>query len=247
MWTDEAATWVNSIQPIHNIIRNSSYLDVMFLPYYLFMHLWLGVSQSLWWMRLPSLIIAAAAVEALVLLARRWLPLGWSVLAGFLLALNPLFAEWSIQARPYTAATLFAVLSMAALVGAIGRGGTFRWAGYGLASLCMLLLQLVAAFVLVGQVAGVALARRWSALRGMVLALACVAIAVSPLVIVARGETRQISWIPAATIRTFPHALLAVSGGPVEAAGLVICGIILAATFASAAPGSETALDPLSA
>lgn len=88
----------------------------MFLPYYLFMHSWLGVSQFLWWMRLPSLLAGAATVAALVLLARRWLPLGWSVLAGFLLALNPLFAAWTIQARPYTAATLFAVLSMAALV-----------------------------------------------------------------------------------------------------------------------------------
>jgi 4-amino-4-deoxy-L-arabinose transferase-like glycosyltransferase len=80
------------------------------------MHSWLGVSQFLWWMRLPSLLAGAATVAALVLLARRWLPLGWSVLAGFLLALNPLFAAWTIQARPYTAATLFAVLSMAALV-----------------------------------------------------------------------------------------------------------------------------------
>ena len=56
LWTDEAATWVSSTQPVSNIIANSSHVDVIFLPYYLFMHFWLGASQSLWWMRLPSLV-----------------------------------------------------------------------------------------------------------------------------------------------------------------------------------------------
>jgi len=73
LWTDEAATWVSSTQPVSNIIANSSHVDVIFLPYYLFMHFWLGASQSLWWMRLPSLVTGAGAVAALGLLARRWL------------------------------------------------------------------------------------------------------------------------------------------------------------------------------
>jgi hypothetical protein len=242
MWTDEAATWFSSIQPVSHFARNSTYVDVVFLPYYLFMHSWLGVGQSLWWMRLPSLLAGAATVAALVLLARRWLPLGWSALAGFLLALNPLFAAWTIQARPYTAATLFAVLSMAALVSAIDRGGTLRWVRYGLASLCMLLLHLMAVFVLAAQLVGVAIARRRSAWAGMALTLGCVAVAVSPLAVIAAGETRQISWIRPVTPGTFLHALADVSGGPVEALTLVICGIIVAATIASTPRGSERAL-----
>jgi mannosyltransferase len=242
MWTDEAATWFSSIQPVPDFVRNSAYVDVVFLPYYLFMHFWLGVSQSLWWMRLPSLLAGAATVEALVLLARRWLPLGWSVLAGLLLALNPLFAELTIQARPYAAATLFAVLSMAALASAIDRGGTLRWVRYGLASLGMLLLHLMAVFVLAAQLVGVAIARRRSAWAGMVSTLGCVAVAVSPLAVIAAGETRQISWIPPVAPHTFLHALADVSGGPAEALALVICGIIVAATIASTPRGSERAL-----
>jgi mannosyltransferase len=242
MWTDEAATWFSSIQPVSHLVRNSAYIDVVFLPYYLFMHCWLGVSQSMWWMRLPSLLAGTATVGALVLLARRWLPLGWSVLAGLLLALNPLFAQWTIQARPYAAATLFAVLSTAALVSAIDRGGTLRWVLYGLASLCMLLLHLIAVFVLAAQLVGVAIARRRSAWAGMVSTLGCVAVAVSPLAVIAAGETRQISWIPPVTPSTFLHALADVSGGRAEALALVICGIIVAATIASTPPGSERAL-----
>jgi Dolichyl-phosphate-mannose-protein mannosyltransferase len=242
MWTDEAATWFSSIQPVSHFVGNSTYIDVVFLPYYLFMHFWLGVSQSLWWMRLPSLLAGAATVEALVLLARRWLPLGWSVLAGLLLALNPLFAEWTIQARPYAAATLFAVLSTAALASAIDRGGKLRWVRYGLASLGMLLLHLIAVFVLAAQVVGVAIARRRSAWAGMAPTLGCVAVAVSPLAVIAASETRQISWISPVTPSTFLHALADVSGGRAGALALAICGIIVAATIASTPPGSDRAL-----
>jgi mannosyltransferase len=242
MWTDEAATWFSSVQPVSHFVGNSAYVDAVFLPYYLFMHFWLAISQTLWWMRLPSLLAGAATVEALVLLARRWLPLGWSVLAGLLLALNPMFVEWSMQARPYAAATLFAVLSTAALVNAIDRGGTLRWVRYGLASLCMLLFHLIAVFVLAAQLAGVALARRRSAWPGMVSTLACVAVAVSPLAVLAAGEARQISWIRPATPGTFLEAFEVVSGGRAEALALVICAMIVAARLASAAPGGDRAL-----
>jgi hypothetical protein len=240
--TDEASTWISSIQTIPHIVRNSTYVDGMFLPYYLFMHFWLKASWSLWWMRLPSLLAGAAAVAALALLARRWLPPGWSMLAGFLLALNPLFVEFTMEARPYTAATLFAVLSIATLVRAIDRGSTLRWVLYGLASLCMLLLQLIAVLVLVAQLVGIAVVRRRSAWLGMTATLACVVLVVSPLAVIAVGETRQISWIPPATLGTFREALIDASGGAAMAAVLVICGLILAATIASSPAGGELAL-----
>lgn len=241
LWTDEGATWINSTQPVAHIVRNSTHVDAMYLPYYLFMHLWLGVSQHLWWMRLPSLLAGAAAVAALGLLARRWMPPAWAILAGLLLALNPLFARWTMEARPYTAATLFAVLSTAALVTAIDRGGPLRWVGYGLATTCMVLAHLIAAFVLPAQIVGIALARRNDAWRGMVLTLACVAAVVSPLAVVAAGETDQVAWIPRPTLATFRQALIDISGGRAEGAVLVVCGIILAAIVASAAPRSEWA------
>jgi hypothetical protein len=249
LWTDEAATWANSTQSVSTIIRNSSHVDVMFLPYYLFMHLWLEVSQSIWWMRLPSLVTGTAAVAALALLARRWLPPAWSALAGLLLALNPLFARWAMEARPYAAATLFAVLSTAALVTAIDRPSVLRWVRYGLASLCMLLLHLIAVFVLVAQLTGVLVARRRPAWRSMATTLACVAAAVSPIAVVAARQTGQIAWVAPSTLHTFTSALIDVSGLRtsgvglmMEAAGLLICGTILAATIASSAPGSEERL-----
>jgi hypothetical protein len=149
---------------------------------------------------------------------------------------------WTMEARAYAAATLFAVLSMGALVTAIDHGTKLRWARYGLASLCMLLFQLIAIFVLVAQLVGVVIARRRTAWRGMALTLACVAVAVSPIAAIAAGETRQISWVASPTLRTFPQALVAVSGGRVGEVALVVCCIVLVTSMAASTPGSETAL-----
>ena len=243
MWSDEGITWFVSSQSLSRLVINSTYIDAMFLPYYLFMHFWLGVSHSLWWMRLPSLLAGAAAVQALVLLARRWLPLGWSVLAGFLLALNPLFTEYTRAARPYTALALLAVLSTAALVNAIDRGGRRRWALYGLASACMVFAHLLAAFVLAAHLAGVAIAGRRSALAGMAATLGWVTVAVSPLAVLILRETQEASWIGPSTLSTFHRALADVSGrSAVEEVALVICVLTVAASLARIPSGSDRAL-----
>jgi uncharacterized membrane protein len=242
LWTDEITTWSSSTQPIPRIIANSSHIDATFLPYYLFMHFWLAVSWSASWMRLPSLLSGAAAVAALVLLAQRWLPPLWSMLAGLLLVLNPLFALWTIEARPYAIAMLFAVLSTASLVAAIERGGTRSWVRYGLASLCMLLSHLIAALVLVAQLVGVAVARRRSVWRYMTATLACVVVAASPLAVLAAGETGQISWIPPSGPGTFQAALFDISGGGVQEIVVVISTIIMVICIFASPPGGDEAL-----
>jgi hypothetical protein len=242
MWRDEADTWINSIQPVSSIFRNTLHVDIMFLPYYFLMHFWASVSQSVWWMRLPALLIGAAAVEAVVFLARRWLPLTWSVLAGLLLAVNPTFVYWTIQVRAYTAVALFAVLSMAALVTAIDRETKLRWVRYGLASLCMLLCHLLSVFVLAAQVIGVAIARRRTAWRGMALTLACVAVAVSPIAVISAGQTGLIAWVPPSTLHTFGHAIVHNAGGRPGAVALAVCCIVLLAIIASPTSGRETVL-----
>jgi hypothetical protein len=237
--TDEAATWINAVQPPSVIVRNSAHIDVMFLPYYLFMHVWILPGEALWWLRLPSLIAAAATVAALVLLARRWLPVAYSALAGLLLSFNPLFAEWSMQARPYTAATFFAVMSMAALAGVLDREGLAGWVRYGLAVFGMLASQLISVFVLLSQWLVVAVSGRWPAWRGALITLTCVAVGVSPVVILAAGQTGQVAWIPALTPHTFTHALFALSGGPVGAAELAVCSVIVAGTAFSPTVGAD--------
>lgn len=253
MWWDESFTWISSIQPVSEIVKSATHNgDILFLPYYLFMHFWLEISQSLWWMRLPSLLLGAATVQALVLLARRWLSLAWSVLAGLLLALNPMFVEYSIAARPYTAATLLGVLSTIALVIALDTPTARRWILYGLTSLGLLLAHPLAAFVLVAQIIGVVVARRRSAWPGMALSLTCVAVLVSPFAAGDLGQGSGITWIPPTTLGTFHQALEDIAGGSQPAvpelgritlaAILVICCIVLAAVVASSAPASEIAL-----
>jgi hypothetical protein len=107
----------------------------------------------------------------------------------------------------------------------------------------MLLLHLLAVLVLVAQLAGVVIARRRSALAGMVATIGCVAVAVSPLAVKAASEGKQVSWIPPSTLSTFNKALADVSGGKtVQELALVICGIIVIAALASVPAGSDRAL-----
>jgi uncharacterized membrane protein len=231
IWTDEAATWANSRMPISAIFHYTLHTeDAVFLPYYLLMHAWMGISQQLWWLRLPSLLAAAATSGAVTLLMQRWAKPIWALLGGILLALNPLFLRWAIEARPYAIATLFAVLSTWALLTAVERGGRRNWALYGVFSLCMLLFHLLAILVLIAQAPAILVTKRRSAWIGQVLSLASVVIVISPLAVVAAGQTAQVSWIPPSTPGTFFMALAAVSGGHTPAIGVVACILVVLGT-----------------
>jgi hypothetical protein len=84
----------------------------------------------------------------------------------------------------------------------------------------------------------------------MAVTLACVAAAVSPVAVVATGETRQIAWIPPPTLHYFSYALGDISGAAGQGAwqwkylvaGLVICWAILAWAIVTSTPGSQEVL-----
>jgi len=241
IWTDEAATWATARMSLSSIFSYTLHTrDAVLLPYYLFMHVWLGASQQLWWMRLPSLIAAAAATWALTRLARRWLEPTWAILAGILVAVNPLYVRWSIEARPYAIATLFAVLSTAALATAVERGGWRNWTAYGALGLCLALFHLFGILVLIAQAVTIVVAKRRSAWLGQAVGLAAVIVLIGPLAVAAARQTAQVSWIPRPGPATFFTALTDVSGGHTLAIGLVAsCAVVLVAAFRSPARNIE--------
>jgi len=80
----------------------------------LFMHFWIRVSESEWWLRLPS---AAAGVLAVYLLYR-WLAgsgrRGAALPAALLMALSPFHLYYSQELRFYAFLSLFAVITLIA-------------------------------------------------------------------------------------------------------------------------------------
>ena len=240
IWTDEAATWSTARMRVSSIFDFTLHTrDAVFLPYYLFMHVWLGASQQLWWVRLPSLVAAVATTWALTSLARRWLEPTWTFLAGILLAVNPLFVRWAMEARPYALATLFAVLSTRSLLTAVERGGRWRWLAYGTSSALMLLFHLLAILVLLAHAATTLVCKRTSAWLGQAITLACVVGLLGPLAVVAAGQRAQVSWIPRPTLGTFFTALADVSGGHTPALGLIVCSLVLLVAGLRARAGSR--------
>lgn len=228
IWTDEAATWRNARLPLGSMVHGTLHTqDAVLLPYYLCMHVWTALGTQAWVLRLPSLLAAAATTGLLTVLARRWLAPGWVLFAGLLLACNPLFVRWSIEARPYALATMFSVLCTGALLDAVERRRRRHWLLYGLWCVGMLLFHLFAVFVLCAQVLAVAVARR-AALRPLVVTLVGVGVVTSPLAAVAAGQTAQVDWIPRATPGTFLSALTAIAGGHAPAGALALCALAVA-------------------
>jgi 4-amino-4-deoxy-L-arabinose transferase-like glycosyltransferase len=163
-----------------------------------------------------------------------------------LLALNPLFVRWAIEARPYSLATFFAVVSTGALLTAIERGGRRNWFAYGVLSLCMMLFHPLAIFVLVAHVVTVVATNRRSAWFGQAVVLGGVLVLIGPLALVAVGQRAQVSWIPSPRPTTFFTALTDVSGGRIPAIGLVICSlIVLLAAIRATAHSDERFLTTL--
>ena len=130
-----------------------------------------GAAAEEWWLRLPSLAAGVATVAALAALGRRLHGPATGLLAALALTVSPLHVEISQLARPYALFLLFTVLSLSALVAALGRRRARDWLWLSALLALNLYTHYLAlqVFLLVAVTATVLLAReRW---RGGVPAL----------------------------------------------------------------------------
>ena len=213
IWRDEVATWQFSRLPLSKLVHTTVHKqDMVHLPYYVFMHFWLMLGDSTALMRLPSLLAAAVAVAMLTRFAQRWMSTPWSILAGLLLALNPLFVLWSMEAREYSIACMFAVLSVIALVNALQRSGNTRWLVFGVASLGLVLFQQLAILLLIALFVAVVMTNNWRAVARTAAVIVGVELLVMPITVISSREIGQVAWIPKSHLRTFLTAFEGVSG-----------------------------------
>lgn len=101
LWRDEAFTLSSATRPIDALARLLSHQDAALAAYYSTMHVWLSISASLFWLRLPS---AVGTVVAVVLTARLGQKLAGPVAAfaaGCFAAVTPVLVEHAQEARPY--------------------------------------------------------------------------------------------------------------------------------------------------
>ena len=215
--------------------QHSRLVDLVLLPYYSLLHEWTGLSGSIEWARLLSLLAFGLTVFLVGHLGARLGGRVCAVLAATVAATNPLLVTAALSARPYALSALAATAAVATLFRWLEGGGA-RWAwsfcAASIATLCLHLFAvlaplsvLVAAIVLEpGTFRG-----RWRTLiapLGLVLAVALVVASLGA------GQRSQIAWIPT----PFAGAqLVRAAEGPASGghAGYVV--VVLTAAIASAA------------
>jgi mannosyltransferase len=224
---DELATISAATRSLPGMWELARHIDGHFLPYYLFMHLWLRAGSAELWLRLPSAVAIGVAAWFLVDLGFRLHGTRAGVTAGLVFAALPSVSYYGAFARPYAFAAAAVVLSFWALHRAVktSRG----WTLYGVAVALVCCTHLFAVLVLPAQLVVViaSLPRRALPARWLpAVAAGCVPALV--LGLLGYGERDAISWIP----QRGPEVLLKF---PEMAAGAIGAGVLL---FAVALAGA---------
>ncbi len=229
-WLDEALT-------VDWIMRSpTEMLAVIFdreanmAGYYLPLSAWVALgSGAETWVRLPSLIAAAAASSLVVLLGRRLFDLRIGFIAGILLACNPMMLEHARDARSYAFVALVAIAAALALARAMDRPTTARWLAYGVVAGVGLWLHFLFALLLVAHGLTVMLRGRSGLVRSAWPALVpLVAIGAPVLAFGAAGASNQVDWIEPLSAAKATRELAALAGGPALAvAGMLAILVVL--------------------
>ncbi len=181
--------------------QHSRAVDLVLLPYYSVLHLWIPLSGGIEWARFLSLLAFGLTV---FLVGRLGVRLGGrlcGVLAAIVAGTNPLLVTAALSARPYALAALAATASAAALLRWLAGGGS-RWVWwFSVAAIATLLLHLFAVLaplsVLVAAIAAKPRLFRdeW---RALIAPVGLVVAAALSFALLAVGQRRQIAWIPSA-------------------------------------------------
>jgi len=231
IWYDEAATISGATRSWASLGRMIEGVDAVHALFYGILHLWfdlVGYSPVL--LRLPSAVFAGLAVALTVVLAGRFGPRWFAVLAGAVLMVVPRFGWAGSEGRSYALTMVLALAMTLAFLAAsrLGRPLTspvrrpespparrsgWWWVLYAVVSLLGIALFLYLALVVVAHVATMlvlALARRVDrrTVAGFAIAAVCVAVVSAPFVLVVTSQSNQLSWVDPIDARTLRGVFL---------------------------------------
>lgn len=97
---DDAFSFFLARQPLANIVQGTA-VDTMPPLYYFLLHLWMQISQAVWFLRLLSVILNMAAIWVLYLLVKQLAGRTAGLWAAFLAAISPLQIYHAQDMRMY--------------------------------------------------------------------------------------------------------------------------------------------------
>jgi mannosyltransferase len=199
IFPDEGASLLSAHLGWTTLWQHSRVVDLVLLPYYSLLHLWIQPSDSIAWARLLSVLAFGLTVYLVGHLGVRLGGRLCGVLAAIVAATNPLLVMAALSARPYALSALAATASVVALYRWLG-GGTVRWMWWFCgASIATLLLHMFAILVPFSVlVATIALKPqmfrgKW---RALIAALGLMLAAALSFAILGASQRSQIAWIP---------------------------------------------------
>jgi mannosyltransferase len=215
---DEAVSASSARRSLPHLAHMLSHTDAPLGFYYLLLHGWTSVGQAIGvsaanagWLRLPSAIAAIVAVGILVIVTSRFFGPRTAIVAGLLFAAHPMLTYYAQDARPYTLVTLGMLASTILLFRAV-ECPSRRWlSAYAFASVLTLYLHLFA--VLAFAAHAYLVHARGRPRRRWVVVACVIAVAVTPLVVVAHGQTAELGWIPRPSVPTVWSVLTHLAGG----------------------------------
>ena len=223
LWLDETGTWWVINGSVHQVVQRADAVQGQSPFYYLILWLSKGViGHSEMALRLPSLAFSAAAAYFVYLLAKRLISPECARIAVIMFIVWPQVAFEASDARPYALATMLCVACAVALVSWLDAGGIWRGALSVLLAASIPYAHPVSALVLIplGIYAIVRVAEGSTPVRGWLLGIACVIVALLSIPVVVELSSlahRSSDW-------TVPGAV----------SGWVIVATLLPASFAAA-------------
>jgi mannosyltransferase len=235
LWRDELATMLFAKQDWADLPAAVSHVDAVFGPYYAVTRVVYLVIPTTFGLRLLPLVAAIGTVLITTIVARRWWGAVPALVAGVVLATNPLFQQMASTARSYAIATFFIALAVLLLDRALRKGRVISWVGYGLAVAAAgyaHLFALLSVPALIVYAIGVGRRRLVTALVATFVA----GLIVLPVVFAAYAQRGQVSWILRPTLRSglgaFASALVYRSEGRFETLEAVVLLVTVAVLVA---------------
>lgn len=118
LFVDETYSWLAAHASLGNVFSAVRETEVAPPSYYLLLHFWIALtgSDSVWTMRLLSVLAGLGVVAAVWWLARLVAGNAAAVLAGLTAAASPLLVEYAQEARAYVFVMLCATIAVAAAI-----------------------------------------------------------------------------------------------------------------------------------
>ena len=246
MFHDEGASLYSAHLGWTALGRQSRVVDLVVLPYYSFLHLWVALSDSIEWVRFLSLLAFGLTVFLVGHLGNRLGGRRCGVLAAILVATNPLMVEAALNARPYALSALAATAAVTALIRWLeGNGVRWMW-WFCLASIATLLLQMfsilapLSVLVIVFALKPRMFRSQWRELIAPIGLMLASAVSVAAL---ASSQRQQIDWIPPLEGQRLVKAMLGPAAGS-EIYAPVVLAIVIAASALCLLAWSRGSLRP---